>query len=326
MTTGITTTIALCSAIDLAEADDAPEWINLLPAGQITTVDGRGPYRVPSMTALAAQLKAGDKLPIDESHSTDRAVPLGQSAPARGWIVELQARDGAGLWGRVEWTGAGRKLVSDKAYRGISPALRVDRKTGEVFGVLRASLVNTPNLQGLVTLHSEETNMDFKVKLIELLGLGSDADDDAIMAALSAKLDGGGDKSQPELQSVIQHPSFIALQSELGAAQTAIATLTSANARRDAEAFVDGAISEGRVGVKAARDEYIALHMAEPARAAALVAAMPKVAGDLGLGDPPAADAGGLSAADRQVIALMGISEDDYKASLAASGQKVETL
>src|ERR1044072_7406747 len=77
-----------------AENGEAPEWINLLPAGVITTQDGRGPYTVSDMAALASQSlqAAGGKLPVDENHATDFAAPSGHPSPARGWIVELQAR------------------------------------------------------------------------------------------------------------------------------------------------------------------------------------------------------------------------------------------
>lgn len=319
--------IALCSALPIADAGEgAPEWVHLLPAGELRTVDGRGPYRVASLHSIAASLKDGEKLIIDECHSTDHAQRVGGSAPARGWIVALQARED-GLWGKVEWTGEGRRLMEDKAYRGLSPAVLHD-KAKNVLGVLRASLTNTPNLKGLVALHSENSGMDWKAKLIELLGLDSDADDAAITSALSAKLKGDdADKPETALQSVLTHPTFVSLQSELTAAQEQIDAINTANARRDAESFVDAAIAEGRAGVKPARDQYIALHMSNPEQAQALIGAMPKIAGSSHAGTvAPATDANGLDAGDREVIALMGISEDDYKAAQARQGVKVEAL
>lgn len=145
--------IALCSAVTIPATDGVPEWVHLLPAGQVRTVDGRGPYMVANMAALAAaSLKGGQKLPIDENHATDKGAVLGLPAPARGWIVALEARSN-GLWGKVQWTGPGRKLMQEKAYAGISPVI-VHDKANTVALLLRASLTNTPNLQGLATLHS----------------------------------------------------------------------------------------------------------------------------------------------------------------------------
>lgn len=148
---------ALCAALPLppAEPDAAPRYIHLLPAGEVTTMDGRGPYRVPSAAALiAASLAVGDRLPIDENHSTDIAAPKGAPSPAQGWIIGLQARSD-GIWGEVEWNAAGRGLVAEKAYRHISPVI-AHRPDGTVTGILRASLVNRPNLRGLTALHQQE--------------------------------------------------------------------------------------------------------------------------------------------------------------------------
>lgn len=314
--------IALCSAVPLADDAGVPEWVHLLPAGTIRTNDGRGPYTVASMSAIAAGLKAGDRLPIDECHAIDRAAPLGLPAPARGWIVELQARDD-GLWGRVEWTEEGQRLMAGKAYRGISPAILHD-KAKTVLGVLRASLINTPNLVGLTALHSEETSMDWKARLIELLGLDSTADDAAIEAALSAKIGGAGVDLCSE--DVLKLPAVIALQGQVSELTTQLNAVTEAQARAAAEACVDGAIAEGRAGLKPVRAEYVALHMKDPDQAVKLIAAMPVLKGAVIQGDAPAAEAGGLDAADRQVMALFGVDEESYKADLSGRGQMKEVL
>jgi phage I-like protein len=157
--------------------------VHLLPAGAaIETVDGRGPYRVADLARLAADsLGAGDRLPIDEAHATDLAAPEGRPAPARGWIVGLEAR-ADGVWGRVEWTETGRQLLAEKAYRFLSPVIR-HLKDGTVTAILRAALVNTPNLRGLAALNSQEPTMDFLAKLRAALGLKDDADEAAALDA-----------------------------------------------------------------------------------------------------------------------------------------------
>lgn len=308
-----------------------PDWIHLLPAGTITTQDGRGPYTVASMPALAEAINAGGKLALDECHSTDLAAPKGAPAPARGWMVEVEARND-GLWARVEWTRQGRALMEDGAYNGISPVI-VHSKNGKVIGVLRASLTNAPNLIGLTALHSEnaqgETGMDWKTKLVELLGLDQDADDTAIEAALKAKIEAPAQTTHAQQGDITQNPAFVALQSELAAAVTALNAQAETAARDKATSFVDGAINDGRVGVKAARDEYIQMHMEDPERAAKLIGALPMLKAGTALHSelaPAATGDGGIDAGDRQIMALMGLSEEEYQAGLGAAGKQKETL
>lgn len=310
------------------DGEGVPEFIHLLPAGTITTQDGRGPYKVGSMAKLADELNAGGKLALDECHSTDLAAPKGAPAPARGWMTDFEARDD-GLWAKVKWTGQGRTMMEDGAYNGISPVI-VHDKAKNVVGLLRASLTNAPNLKGLTALHSEGLTMDWRTKLIELLGLDSEADDAAIEAALTElKNKPAAEAATHSQQSVTEHPAFIALQSEAAALAEKVNALTEGATREKADAFVDGAISEGRVGVKAARDEYVTMHMENPERAERLINALPKLTGGAGIdGDAPNKEAGksDLTVEDRRVMQLMGISEDDYQAERAAEDKRKEAL
>lgn len=322
--------VATCSAVAIAAAEGVPEWIHLLPAGDIVTVDGRGPYKVADMAAIAAAPLPGGKIPLDENHSTDKAAPRGEPSPARGWIVEMQAR-ADGLWGRVDWTPSGRAMMEDRAYAGVSPVI-VHTKDKRVLQVVRASLTNTPNLQGLTALHSEENEMDWKAKLIALLGLDSSADDAAVEAALSAGLEAarsaGVAAVAPQSQvNLLEHPTVIALQAQNSELAGAIKALKDGQARDRAVAFVDAAIAAGHVGVKPLRDEYIALHMEDPARAAKMIGALPSVAGRTETGDlPPESGSASFDAADRQVMSLFGVDEETYTAELKKSGRSKEAL
>lgn len=161
-----------------------PEWVHLVPTGTFQGQDGRGPYTLDAQSVLSA-LAAGDKLAIDENHAIDRAAPDGRPSPARGWIVGLELR-GDGIWGRVEWTEAGRQILSDRQYRGISPALRIETGTGRVLAVVRASLVNDPNLL-LTSLHHRSSDPMDLAKLREALGLAADVSEAAILAAIGAQ-------------------------------------------------------------------------------------------------------------------------------------------
>jgi hypothetical protein len=124
-----------CGVVGTLLTDDvsAPEWIELIPAGEFEGRDGRGPYRLddPSeVIAATRSLRMEAGLPIDYDHATDLAAPEGRPAPAAGWIREFSARQGA-LWGRVEWTGPGAEAVATHEYRYISPVFEY-AKDGQV--------------------------------------------------------------------------------------------------------------------------------------------------------------------------------------------------
>jgi phage I-like protein len=203
----------------------------------------------------------------------------------------------------------------------------VHDKAGNVLQVLRASLTNTPNLTGLTALQSEEIGMDWRAKLLALLGLDSSADDAAIEAALTAKMNGG----QKEMcsEDVARHPMFTALQSQVTDLAGVINTLQTNGRQTAAEQFVDAAIKAGRVGVAPARAEYIAMHSANPAATEALIGKLPILNGALPARDQQQDGDGGngaLTHDDRTVMALFGVDEETYKAELAKGGQKKEIL
>jgi len=191
---------ALCQrlpgmAIPPASGQDAvPDWIHLLPAGEIRTADGRGPYSVKDMDRIIASLEAaGGKLAIDENHSTDLAAPKGGPSPARGWIVALEKRLD-GLWGKVDWSQTGKQLMMDHAYRYISPVI-LHRKDNSIIGLVRAALTNAPNLRGLTALNSEDLTMDkeLEARIRDLLDLDDDANVvDAIQALQAASKSNSG--------------------------------------------------------------------------------------------------------------------------------------
>lgn len=336
--------------VALNAADNAaPREIMLLPPGPvIATVDGRGPYRTGDLDQLAQKslAAAGGKLAIDENHATDLAAPKGGAAPARGWITGLHARDGA-LYGDVEWTDAGRKLVAEREYRGISPVF-THAKDGTVTRLLRASLTNVPNLRGQAALHAQGDPM--LQAILKALGLAPDADEAAVLKAIAALKAGSGKsmqaiaaaaglkddaddaavlaavsalakgKTETKPATALASEELVALQAELTTVTKQLTTLQSALATERATAFVDGAIKEGRVGVKPLRERYIAMHAADPKATEELIAAMPKLGPSGALAAPPKVKDGKVALNAEQLAAAraLGIKADDYAKTLAA--------
>lgn len=341
---GVMTTTAIRLFFALAAAEP-PEWIHLVPAGTFRGADGRGPYTLADAAeAIRLSMQAG-KLPIDENHSIDLAAPKGDPSPARGWIVEIASRED-GLWGRVEWTPTGKTLMAEKAYRGISPALLTEEKTGRVVAVARASLTNAPNLN-LTSLHSQgNLDMDFLEKLRAALGLASDANEDAVLAGVTAGQTAisthnaqlasiaeaaGLAKDLKPADLVVQLQSQRAgagdaaeLRNTVVSLQTQLETLQKTTARAAAERVIDDAIKAGKVGLKPLRDHYIARHMADPAGVEKEIGAMASLHGaGLQPRDPAADPDTALSAEDERVMTLMGIDREAFLKSRKALGLEV---
>lgn len=281
----------------LPAASDAevPEWIHLLPAssGRIDTVDSRGPYFVTDASGIiAASFAQADRLPVDENHATDLAAPEGRAAPARGWIVAMEAR-ADGIWGKVEWTRAGREMLADHAYRGISPVF-AHAKDNTVRAILRASLVNNPNLRGLAALH-QEAQVTFQTKLAERLGLSPTASEEEILAALPEKSE-EAKAMQSALPSIAEALGLAAdaplsvvtaaaktagqdaktlipaLQAQVSGLSDQLKAMQADGRKERAENFIDGAIKAGRLGLNATnRDEFVAMHQENPERTEKLV-------------------------------------------------------
>lgn len=306
---------AACASVDL-QVDGVPEWVHLLPAAQGTvfTHDGRGPYRVIDPAAIiAASLNADPRdeggLIIDENHASDIAAPLGQPSPARGRIIDMEIRPD-GIWGKAKWTAAGHALMADRAYRGISPVISYDAKTGAVHSILRAGLVNYPNLRGLTALNSE-VQMDLTT-MAKALGLAETATMDDILAAITELQKGGkgGEAEVTAMQASLMKigaavgvaggdaaailaavtakaaepgtEQLVAMQAEVAKITTAHNTLVASHAelqtqiKRDkASAFVDAAIADARPGIKPLREHYIARHMQDAAAVEKEIAAIP---------------------------------------------------
>ncbi|RFB91773.1 hypothetical protein B5K08_15865 [Rhizobium leguminosarum bv. trifolii] len=327
---------SIIRALNQADAT-APEWLHLLPAGEFKGVDGRGPYAAPDMDALIATFnREGHKLAVDENHSTDLAAKQGHAAPARGWIVELQKR-ADGLFGRVEWTPEGERMVAAKEYGFLSPVfLHSATKPFKVAKLLRVSLTNDPNLSDLKSLHSTEENAMLE-QLRKMLNLPETADEAAVMAALTAAhtqqtaaaalmariAEAAGvatDTAPDALVTAIQSRGKVSatdaenaeLKTQLVSMQAQLTTLATTTAQDKATTAIDGAIKDGKI-VPALRDHMISRHMKNPAEVESEIKLMPSLnAGGLGTRKQPGAEDVAMTAEDDKLIAMMGIDPKAY--------------
>ena len=128
----------------------------LLPAGEFKGRDGRPgkdlTWKLSDVRGreLATRLNARHarvQFVIDYEHQTMLAEKNGQPAPASGWVVRFEWRDGEGLFAlKTDWTPRALQMIQGREYKYISPVIVYDQVTGEVADVLNAALVNQPAL------------------------------------------------------------------------------------------------------------------------------------------------------------------------------------
>lgn len=332
---------SIIRALNHADAT-APEWLHLLPTGEFKGVDGRGPYAAPDMDALIATFsREGHKLAVDENHSTDLAAKHGRSAPARGWIVELQKRDD-GLYGRVEWTPEGERMVMSKEYGFLSPVfLHSALKPFKIGKVVRVSLTNDPNLTALKSLHSKEETAMLE-QLRKVFGLPETADEATIMAAVSAahsaqttgvalmsriaEAAGVAKETAPDAlviaiqsrgKATATEQENADLKTQLISLQSQFTTLANGTAKDKATTVVTAAVEAGKI-VPALKDHYIARHMKAPAEVEHELSLMP-VLNSSGLTMQPGAGQAtiGTTDDDKKVMAMMGVDPVAYAKTYA---------
>ena len=136
--------VTSCYTLPLPEGE-APEWVMLMPGGELDARDGRR-WRLDDAEAVVAatrRVAGATDLVFDYNHQTDRSLKNGQPAPASGWIKALEVRAGA-IWGRVDWTDRARAAIAAKEFRYVSPVFT--HRAGKVLCLLRAAILNDPAL------------------------------------------------------------------------------------------------------------------------------------------------------------------------------------
>lgn len=335
--------------IALNHAGGTPEWLNVLPAGEFRGQDGRGPYRAPDMDALISLFSAeGNKLAVDENHSTDLAAKQGHSAPARGWIVDLEKRTD-GLYGRVEWTPEGKRIMDEKEYGFLSPTfMHTASRPFKVAKLLRVSLTNDPNLTNLKSLHSSQENTMLE-ELRKAFGLPETADEATVLAAVTAShtaqaahsaligriaeaagvaketapdalviaIQSRGTSSVVEKENADLKETVLSLQSKF-------TTLANDTAKDRATTIVTAALEAGKV-IPALKDHYIARHMKNPTEVEHEISLMPSLNSG-GLNREPGAgkETTGMTDDDKKVMAMMGVDPEAYAKTHAALFAKAQ--
>ena len=138
-----------------------PRWNQLAKVG---TFRGHpaGPFELTPVIfdEIVANFNAtvNKRIPLDYEHAseapaTEGSIPT-EGAPAHGWIIALENRGRAGLWGLTTLHPKAAQKVREGQYMFFSPAIRFgskDRVTGQPIGARMTSgaLTNNPFLDGM---------------------------------------------------------------------------------------------------------------------------------------------------------------------------------
>ncbi len=176
---------AITLPIGAGDAGGPPEWVEVIPAGTFSGIDGRGPYHNSdpqgvvdrTQKLIESHMTAG--LPVDLDHAGTSG--LGLPAPAVGWMKQFAVRNGA-IFAKVEWTEEGAAAIQAGKWKYISPVYAyekpadapADASTGVVTQLQSIALTNNPNLNLPPVKNAQETrteDMPFTAAEVRLIAI-----------------------------------------------------------------------------------------------------------------------------------------------------------
>lgn len=317
-------------ALTLTEAGDLPREIQILPRGWVRSAKGEflvDDTAIQELLANAAQRQ--NDLVVDYEHQT----LLNVEAPAAAWIKRLFAKPD-GVWAEVEWTPRAAEYLRNREYRYLSPVVGVRKSDKRAVFLHSAALTNTPAIDGMVPImnkhdgkEDDDAMDELRKKLIELLGLKADADDEAITQAVEALkgqtaaevvahkdvlslLELGEDATVDQVKArilMLKNPSAYVPVEEFNALKRRLD-------ERDAEDLVQLALKEGKIA-PASADWLRQYALKDPSGARAFVESAPQIVpvgtSLAGGKQPPAPDA--IDDLQTSINKQLGISDEVFK-------------
>jgi len=244
----------------------APDWIQIFPAGvDLKTTDGRA-FKMSDVSALAKSLNdAGTPILIDYDHKSHYTADDGGNTEAAGWLTKFDVREGA-LWALAEWTEKAARQITQKLFRYVSPEFLTTKKEREVTGLKAVALLNRPAFE-MTALASQQNPKEPNMEKIALaLGLDKDADETAILAAIT-KAD---DEHKTELATAQAKAKTPSTDDFMPRADYAAVLARAETAEKKAgdqdkvafdgkvETMIAAAITAGKI-TPASKDHYVAL-------------------------------------------------------------------
>mgnify|MGYP003606848355 FL=1 len=306
-------------------AGDAPEWIELIPAGAtITGRDGRRWVNDRPDGVIERFRADGRDIPVDFEHATELKAPKGEKAPAVAWITDLENRGGA-VWGHVVWNQTGQDSVALREYRYYSPVWDYEIESGRIVRLVSVGLTNRPNLR--VTALNHESSQEEKPmlkKLLKALGLAEDATEETALNAittLKTDLATAMNRAEtPSLDKFVPRADYNQAVARATNAETALAAVKTEKLEDEITAEIGAALEAGKI-TPATKDYHTARCREEGGLEAfrKFVEVAPVIGDPSGLDEKKREDKQGtaLNAEEMKILENMGISVEDYQKTSA---------
>lgn len=315
------TQLALNTDLSATVSDGkAPEWVELIPPGpNVTGRDGRQ-WLFDEQAGTLVQssfLGRAIDLPIDWEHATQHRASKGESAPAAGWIKQLELRNGA-LWGLVDWTPRASAQVINREYRFLSPVFDFDPDTTRIARLVSAGLTNKPNflLTALNQENTEVTPVTLSPALLTALGLPATATEEQALAA-TAQLKATAQATNAEktnLEQFMPRADYDNVLQRATNAEQALAEQKKTEHNKQVDALITSATQAGKI-TPATVDYHRAACQDETglARFKAFVDAAPVVAAPSNLDErKPDKTTTALNSEEQHVAKLLDMSDDYF--------------
>lgn len=308
-------------------AVQVPEWVQLLPFGQVESARGDFIADEESMAEIINRYeRRGNDIVIDYEHQTLE----GGQAPAAGWIKALESRGPDGLWARVEWTEQAREYIANKEYRYLSPVVLVRRADNKAAAIHSVGLTNAPAVSWMRPIinkyiHGEEDDsMKFLEELAGLLGLTGQASEADALAAVKALKDQSEPVAHKEVLELLDlkegaglaevKGKVIALKNPSGYVKAEeFKALQDKLAQRERDELVARALSEGKIA-PAQKEWAEAYALKDQEGFKAFLTQAPQV---VPLGQAPGGGGGktgaGVDEVQVSINKMLGINDEDFK-------------
>ncbi|SDZ39209.1 phage protease [Pseudomonas salomonii] len=315
------TQLALNTDLSATVSDGkAPEWVELIPPGpNVTGRDGRQ-WLFDEQAGILVQssfLGRAIDLPIDWEHATQHRATKGESAPAAGWIKQLELRNGS-LWGLVDWTPRASEQVVNREYRFLSPVFDFDPDTTRIARLVSAGLTNKPNflLTALNQENMEVTPVTLSPALLTALGLPATATEEQALAA-TAQLKATAqavNTEKPNLEQFMPRADYDSVLQRAANAEQALADQKKTEHTKQVDALITSATQAGKI-TPATVDYHRAACQDETglARFKAFVDAAPVVADPTNLGErKPKETTTALNAEEQAMCLQLGVDQVEF--------------